>query len=219
MGIDVVDLLSQLEKADIPFFLLRPAKIKIDDGDLDIEIDSKNIPKFENFLKTKYRNFRTYRCRYAFHTVEYELRGVSIDVKTAICFGHRKQIRSPQKLQTKGFIIENGFIFPRCDRDMFILIWYLHLILDKKRPQESTSFLLFQEIASRYPVKLSLLSSLAIVGQDLALTKYDYRDYEAVASLILTNLNLGNKILSSKLVSCIFRILFFVWRKLPFGQS
>ena len=55
---------------------------------------------------------------------------------------------------------------------MFILIWYLHLILD----EETTGIYLFfaiSEIASRYPVKLSLLGSLAIMDQDLALIKYD----------------------------------------------
>jgi hypothetical protein len=212
VNFNVNELLLDLNIEGIEFYLLRPVQTQISSGDVDIVIYEKFLDAFEGYLKRKHGMVTKLNRRFAFHTTEYIVGDICIDVKHAICFGVRKQIKSKLQLVTKSFNESCGYIYSD-EQSFFNLIWYLHLLLDKKDPRDSSTYNLFEHQLYEQRIDLSFVRRISILKNHSEITP-NLDKFDEVRSQLVLRMTLKNKFLSSAFMLFIFRLYFYTRRKL-----
>ncbi|WP_045595716.1 hypothetical protein [Vibrio vulnificus] len=221
MKFDVYEFLTGLVIENIEFYIPRPVGMIISSGDVDIIIYKKDISNFESYLNGKYGSFKKMDSRFAFSTTEYILGDISIDVKKAICFGERKQIVSKVTPSTKSLKIIDGYIYPdnEASDNLFLTVWLLHLVLDKRNPCDSSTYHLFENYLNKVGLDLSIINELSIVDNEINSRKFELSDFNQLRDNLLENLKLKNKVTSYKLMLFLFRCYFYLRRRFLYGKK
>lgn len=221
MKFNVYEFLAGLIVEDIEFYIPRPVEMVIFSGDVDIIIYRKDILKFESYLNDKYGTYKKMDSRYAFSTTEYIIGDISIDVKKSICFGERKQIVSKITPSTKSLKKIEGYIFPddKASDDLFLTVWLLHLVLDKRNPSESSTYNLFEGYLKEVGLDLSSINRLSILENKIKSKKFELSDFNLLRDSLLKNIKLKNKLTSSKLMLFLFRCYFYLRRYYLYGKK
>lgn len=220
MKFDVYDFLTGLLDNGVKFYIPRPIDEFVDSGDVDIIVYNEYIDKFELYLKDKYNKFSCFNYRYAFKTTEYLIGDISIDVKKSICFGERKQINCIDQPLTKSIEVIDGYIYPgsKDDKQLFQIIWLLHLILDKRKPEDSSTYFLFEKYSDYVKLDLDLIYTLSFLKR--AANKYsDPLDYNKLRCFLLGEVNLMNKLLSLPVSMFFFRCYFYLRRRFLYDKK
>lgn len=220
MKFDVCDFLTGLLNNGVKFYIPRPIAEFIDSGDVDIIVYEEYIDRFESYLEGKYKKFSCLNSRYAFKTSEYIIGNISIDVKKAVCFGERKQITCIEKPLTESIEVIDGYIYPgsKDDKQLFQVIWLLHLILDKREPEDSSTYFLFEKFLNDVNLNLDLINTLSFVvcrGAQYS----DPLDFNKLRSDLLSDLKLENKVLSLSVPMFFFRCYFYLRRRFIYGKK
>lgn len=221
MKFNVYDFITGLLNNGIKFYIPRPIQEYIEDGDVDIIIYEECINDFEEYLREKYHVYDCLESRYAFKTSEYIINNITIDVKKIICFGARKQIVCSEKPIIKSIEVINGFIYPgnTDNKQLFHIIWLLHLTLDKNKPEDSSTFELFRSYSKGRLLNFNFIYTLSFVVDSNIFKNIDDFEFDQLRTDLLKELKLKNKMLSTFLPMFYFRCYFYIRRKFLYGKK
>lgn len=136
----IVELLDFLQFENIRYYLLRPVSLKEHNADIDVIIPDEDLQRLLQLLKNTHKEI-SINNRIANHTLQIQIGSVILDVKTRVCFLPTKSLAFNDCPPYSGYQIEQGhWVFPTSSKASLFTFWTLHLFLDKKRVQDSSTF-------------------------------------------------------------------------------
>ncbi len=154
---NILKWFKRLDDWDIPFYLLRPINLKIDEKDVDIIISKPNVKRLADKLNEMSINAKV-TTSVAEHSIGIIVDGdLLLDIKTRICFLPCKFYSFKNAPPYTGIKVdENDLVFPDVPDEKLFTFWIMHFFLDKKHPSLSGSYDVFcEKYADNYAEMLS----------------------------------------------------------------
>ncbi len=182
-------LFSLLESHNIKYYLLRPLDFRFTIKDIDLIILKEEFASLKNILSKEFGQL-FYKPSNANSSTQLLVNNVLLDIKFSICFLPRKSLVLNYDIPFSKVIYKKKYLlFPDVEKEKFFTFWVHHLFLDKEKPSDSSSFLVFKDLYSNSFVDLLgsefFKESLSII--------YQPNNSSQVAELFLSFFNNGMK--------------------------
>lgn len=132
-----------LDNNDIQYFLLRPIDLDTIVEDIDLIIPKADFNKLLIILDEDSKDVYL-RYSNANESIQLFIDELLLDVKFNICFLPRKTLVINDRPPYCSIIVkENRYIYPEIRDEVLFTFWTYHLLLDKKQPIFSSTYLMY----------------------------------------------------------------------------
>ena len=142
-----VDLIfSLLDRNNVKYYLLRPLDFRSDIKDIDLIVLEEEYNTLKKILTKKFGQLY-YKPSNANASTQLLVDGLLLDLKFAICFLPRKSLVLNYDIPFSTVVYKTEYLLvPDVEEEKLFTFWTHHLLLDKKQPSDSSTFLVFKDL-------------------------------------------------------------------------
>lgn len=182
-----VDIIfSLLDRNSIKYYLLRPLDFRKKIKDIDLIILESDLPHLKKILIKEF-GLLLYKPSNANSSLQLFVDDLLLDIKFAICFLPRKSLVLNYEIPFSKVVYKTDYLLVPDGKEELFTFWTHHLLLDKEKPSDSSTFLIFKDFYSdswRYLIETDYFKESLIKVYSLKSSKY-------AKQLILTYFNNG----------------------------
>lgn len=141
---EVMACFDLLDESGTRYYLLRPIDLNEEVKDIDIVVPEEDVDNLVAFIMALGLK-ATFTRSIAENSIAIVVNDMMIDIKTKVCFFNSKFYAFDEEPPFSPIKeMQGNIIVPDVPWDRMFTFWSLHLFLDKKNPQHSSSYHLFE---------------------------------------------------------------------------
>jgi len=142
--VDIV--FSLLDSNNISYYLLRPLDFRETIYDVDLIVLKEDYNTLKKVLSKEFGQLY-YKPSNANESTQLLVDGLLLDIKFAICFLPRKSLVLSYDIPFSTVLYKTEYLLiPDIEEEKLFTFWTHHLLLDKKQPSDSSTFLVFKSL-------------------------------------------------------------------------
>tara|TARA_B100000902_G_scaffold195038_1_gene186361 strand:+ start:3107 stop:3817 length:711 start_codon:yes stop_codon:yes gene_type:complete len=182
-----VDLIFALfDSNDIKYYLLRPLDFREEIKDVDLIVLESDLSLLKEVLISEFGSLH-YKPSNANSSLQLLVDGLLLDLKFSICFLPRKSLVLNYKIPFSKVVYKTDYLLVPDVKEELFTFWAHHLFLDKEKPSDSSTFLIFKYF---YSNSWSYLIETDYFKESL-IKVYSSKSSKYAKQLILTYFNDG----------------------------
>lgn len=139
-------IFALFDRNNIRYYLLRPLDFRSEIKDIDLIIVESEYSNLKKILTKEFGQLY-YKPSNANASTQLLVDGLLLDLKFSICFLPRKSLVLNYDIPFSSVIYKIDYLLvPNVEEEKLFTFWTHHMFLDKQKPADSSTFLVFKDL-------------------------------------------------------------------------